>query len=95
MSMRSRVHLLNWAIRCALTVAQRPGTRRWRLYADDSGEWQHAARQMADGRWTSKMGTEGEDIIHPNPADVGGTLYGEVVRYMKRPVPTIAGTPAD
>ena len=71
------------------------GYEKVALYADVSGEWQHAVRQMADGHWTSKMGTEGEDIIHLNPADVGGTLYGEVVRYMKRPVPTTTGTSAD
>lgn len=44
----------------------------------------HAARQLPSGQWTSKLGAE-EDIEHDTPEDVGGGVYGEVFRYMKRP----------
>jgi hypothetical protein len=43
----------------------------------------HAARQLPDGKWTSKLGRS-EDIEHDAPDDVAGGVYGEVVRYMKR-----------
>jgi hypothetical protein len=45
----------------------------------------HAARQLADETWTSKLGKE-EDISHNTADDVAGGLYGEVVEYMKRPI---------
>jgi hypothetical protein len=45
----------------------------------------HASRQLADGRWTSKMGKL-EDIEHSKPANVCGTVYGAIVHYMKRPL---------
>ena len=37
----------------------------------------HAARQLPDGRWTSKLGQK-EDITHNTPDDVAGGVYGEV-----------------
>jgi hypothetical protein len=43
----------------------------------------HASRQLASGRWTSKMGRL-EDICHPQPGDVDGPAYGQVILYMKR-----------
>ena len=43
----------------------------------------HAARQLCNGRWTSKLGTQ-EDIEHLNVEDVNGPAYGSVVRYMRR-----------
>jgi hypothetical protein len=46
----------------------------------------HAARQLPDGRWTSKLGNE-EDIEHDSPEAVAGGLYGELVLFMKRRVP--------
>jgi hypothetical protein len=45
----------------------------------------HAARQLPNGKWTSKMGAL-EDIQHDDPTDVTGPTYGGVVHYMKRPV---------
>ena len=41
----------------------------------------HAARQLPDGKWTSKLG-KSEDITHNTPDDVAGGLYGEVVEFM-------------
>ena len=45
----------------------------------------HAARQLPNGKWTSKLG-KGEDITHDTPDDVAGGLYGEVVEFMRRPI---------
>lgn len=46
----------------------------------------HAARQLWDGKWTSKLG-EDVDIEHDSPEDVAGGIYGEVLKIMKRPIP--------
>ncbi len=43
----------------------------------------HAARQLPDGKWTSKLG-KAEDIDHATADDVAGGLYGEIVQFMKR-----------
>lgn len=53
------------------------------VFYADSGEMTHAARQMADGTWTSKLG-DSFDIAHDEPELVGGGVYGEVVRYLRR-----------
>jgi hypothetical protein len=45
----------------------------------------HAARQLPDGRWTSKMGKD-IDIVHPNVGAVEGPFYGRVVAYMRKPL---------
>ncbi len=45
----------------------------------------HAARQLANGKWTSKLGKL-EDIEHDCPDDVAGGIYGEVVEIMQRPI---------
>ena len=54
---------------------------------DDGGDLvpTHAARQLADGRWTSKLGPL-EDIEHTNVEDVNGPIYGVPVRFMRRAV---------
>jgi hypothetical protein len=43
----------------------------------------HAARQLPDGKWTSKLGKL-EDIEHNKPSHVSGPAYGDAVHYMKR-----------
>lgn len=45
----------------------------------------HAARQLSNGKWTSKLGPL-EDIEHSKPDDVGGPVYGVAVLFMKRRV---------
>jgi hypothetical protein len=47
------------------------------------GKPSHAARQLRDGRWTSKLG-KWIDITH-SLHGLMGPLYGEVVAFMKRP----------
>ena len=47
----------------------------------------HAARQLPDGQWTSKLG-QLEDITHTTPDAIAGSDYGEVAQYMKRALAT-------
>lgn len=47
--------------------------------------YSHAAKQTADGKWSSKLG-KAEDIEHDTPDDVAGGIYGEVVEILKRRV---------
>ena len=61
-----------------------PGMEKVVLYADDQGLWTHAARQLLDGRWSSKLG-DAEDIAHLTPQGVEGSIYGRVVHLMRRP----------
>lgn len=44
----------------------------------------HVARQLSDGRWTSKLG-QLEDITHSTTEALEHSDYGEVVQFMKRP----------
>ena len=54
------------------------------LFADpDTGVPTHAARQLSDGWWTSKLGPL-EDIKHEKAEDVSGPIYGTVVHFMRR-----------
>lgn len=43
----------------------------------------HAARQLSNGRWTSKLGSL-EDIEHRNVEDVSGPRYGHLACFMSR-----------
>lgn len=64
-------------------VEKEQGYDKVALYALD-GQWQHAARQLEDGQWTSKLGRF-EDITHPSPGDVSNEIFGEVHCIMCRP----------
>ncbi len=44
----------------------------------------HAARQLSDGRWSSKLGRDCL-ISHATPGGVEGAVYGTVEAYMRRP----------
>jgi hypothetical protein len=52
------------------------------LFADSAGRPTHAARQLATGRWTSKLG-QSEDIEHELRA-LEGEVYGTVALLLKR-----------
>jgi len=54
------------------------------LYANEYGGFEHVARQLPDGKWTSKMDID-EDITHDTPQSLGGARYGEPVKFMERP----------
>jgi hypothetical protein len=43
----------------------------------------HAARQLPDGQWTSKLGPC-EDVTHATPSDVDGPSYGTPIKFLKR-----------
>lgn len=60
-----------------------PDSEKVALFADADGEWQHAARQLSNGQWTSKLG-ELEDIVHPRLDAVVSSDYGQVVCYLRR-----------
>ena len=45
----------------------------------------HAAKQLRDGSWSSKLG-DFEDIEHPALDAVNGPTYGTAVRFVRRPV---------
>ena len=62
-----------------------PGFEKVALFADGRGAPKHAARQLATGLWTSKLGAL-EDIVH-SLHDLEGTEYGMVAVTMKRPMP--------
>jgi hypothetical protein len=64
-----------------------PGFEKVALYGS-SLLYTHAARQLPDGKWTSKLGRS-EDIEHDTPDDVAGGIYGEVVQFMRRPSRTV------
>ena len=52
------------------------------LYAQGS-LYTHAARQLPNGKWTSKLGRL-EDVEHDSPEDLAGGVYGMVTGFMKR-----------
>jgi hypothetical protein len=58
-----------------------PGFEKVALYGE-KGVPKHAARQLPNGRWTSKLGPL-EDIEHGLDGLVG-TWYGNVVQILKR-----------
>lgn len=64
-----------------------PGYEEVALYADQ-GTPTHAARQLSDGRWSSKLG-QSVDIAHA-PDALDGPLYGAIVLYLRRPSSTSA-----
>ena len=61
------------------------GVEKVALFATANGEPTHAARQLSNGRWTSKLG-ELDDIEH-DLHDVSGELYGAVVHILQRSRP--------
>lgn len=55
------------------------------LYSDNDGKYTHAAIQLDNGLWSSKLG-QLSDISHSTPDDVaGGSSYGSVAAFMRRP----------
>lgn len=44
----------------------------------------HAARQLPNGKWASKLGAD-VDIYHNEPSSVSGLFYGSPIIFMKRP----------
>ena len=63
--------------------APEPDYEKIALYAF-VGQFTHVARQLDDGRWTSKLGTL-EDITHPSLDSLARGVYGNVHCLMRRP----------
>jgi hypothetical protein len=61
-----------------------PGSEKVAIYAKPDLRVQHAARQLSNGRWTSKLG-DLEDIEHLLDG-LSGAQYGAVVQILKRPL---------
>jgi hypothetical protein len=53
------------------------------LYAAEDDDLLHAARQRADGWWTSKLG-ELTDIGHRTPEEVESVDYGSIKLFLRR-----------
>jgi hypothetical protein len=64
--------------------ALEPGIEKVAIYADADSVPTHAARQLASGSWTSKLGQQ-VDIEHTTLAALEGGIYGQVVQIMCRP----------
>lgn len=60
------------------------GFRKVALFIDEqSKEWTHAARELSNGCWTSKLG-EYHDIQHGSPYTIENESYGKVFCIMKK-----------
>lgn len=59
------------------------GFEKIAFYGTDMLNYQHVARQLPDGAWTSKIG-ELEDITHESVDSLEGKEYGRVLLFMKR-----------
>lgn len=58
------------------------GVEKVAVFAEN-GVPKHAARQLQDGSWVSKLG-QAHDIVHQAAEDVGGSSYGEPVAFVAR-----------
>ena len=60
------------------------GFEKVAIYALDN-KVKHAARQLPNGNWVSKIG-QNIDVEHDTVATLEGPFYGTAVRYLKRPI---------
>jgi len=61
------------------------GFEKIAIYVNSAGLPRHAARQLPNGKWTSKLG-EFEDIEHETLSSLRSVIYGDPVRFLKRPL---------
>ena len=62
-----------------------PGYEKIALYIDPHGRGSHAAKQLRNGKWTSKLGPD-EDIEPNTLAGLAGDKLGVVGKILKRAV---------
>ena len=67
---------------CCTSPSLEPGVEKVAIYSDDMGVTTHAARQLPNGKWTSKLGPE-EDIEH-SLEGLEGPEYGTVDQILSR-----------
>lgn len=65
------------------TTELEPGFEKIAIYVDDTGTPKHAARQLPNGEWTSKLGRL-EDIEHTTLEGLTSSQYGSVRLILKR-----------
>lgn len=63
-----------------------PGFEKIAFYVDRNGNPTHVARQLSNGKWTSKLG-DWEDIEHKLDG-LTDSSYGSVAKVLKRLLPT-------
>lgn len=61
-----------------------PGFEKVAIYVKPDGEPRHMARQLNNGKWTSKLGGY-KDIVHENLEGLEGNIYGSLTKILKRP----------
>jgi hypothetical protein len=71
-------------VRCA-DASKEDGFLKIAIYVDTIGQPTHAARQLATGKWTSKLGRN-FDIEHDSPEVLNGPKYGVAQVFMKRKI---------
>jgi hypothetical protein len=59
------------------------GYKKVAIYLNSSNEVEHAARQLPDGTWRSKLG-DWEDINHRTTEALEGRFYGRVAAFLRR-----------
>lgn len=67
---------------CKIAALEK-GFEKVAIYVSSDGKPTHAARQLPDGKWTSKLGTR-EDIQHKSLKCLEGSRYGEVAAILRR-----------
>lgn len=73
---------------CGMNGSLEPDYQKIAIFAKHDAwgiEPTHAALQLPNGHWSSKLGPL-EDIKHYTANAVSGPSYGQVVCYMKRPI---------
>ena len=75
---------LHGYVDCTNTKLEK-GFQKIALYVTDNDKFTHAARQLPDGSWTSKI-TEHEDIMHKSLDALVGNWCGQVGAVMKRKI---------
>ncbi|MEM9538748.1 MAG: hypothetical protein AAGA60_04465 [Cyanobacteria bacterium P01_E01_bin.42] len=71
--------------KCCASDRLESGYEKIALYATIEGELQHAARQLPDGNWTSKLG-KWEDISHELKGLENPRFYGSVTQILSRKI---------
>lgn len=61
---------------------KKPGFDKIAIYTNRAGKPTHAARQLEDGKWTSKLGPS-EDITH-EANGLDSQEYGSIAQFMRR-----------
>lgn len=69
---------------CGNDFSLESGFEKVALYIAANGDPQHMARQLADGKWTSKCGVFGWDIVHQTVHGLEGSEYGRAVIALRR-----------